>query len=169
MIFKFLHIPVLFGLSIGVYIICLIVAITTFYFCIWLLKNFVKAERTRKLTALTIAVVATPLIYLGLIRLLLFWITYTPSKGFDKSEWLTEKQERFQMADDIIKTKMLISKDTNQVKQILGDPTWNGDTAQVWSYDMGMGGGGLGFMFNNLIIKFDNNKVVAVQHSKIRD
>ncbi len=164
----FLDIPVLFGLSIEVYLICIIIAVTTFFFCKWLLKKFVKTE-IRKFTALTIAIVATPLIYLGLIRLLIFWITYTPSKDFEKSQWLTHKEERFQMAGDIIKSKMLVGKDTTEIKQILGDPTWRQDTMNAWTYDMGMGGGGLGFLFHSPVIKFDNNHVVAVEHSEVRD
>jgi hypothetical protein len=34
---------------------------------------------------------------------------------------------------------------------------------------MGMGGGGLGFLFQNLIIRFDKEKAVSVEHAKIRD
>ena len=164
-----LDIPVIFGLSIEVYIVYLIIAVTTFFFCKWLFKKFIKTERTRKLTALTIALVGTPLIYLGLIRLLMFWITYTPSKDFDKSQWLIDKEGRFQMAGDIIKSKMLISRDTTEVKQILGDPTWRQNTINAWTYDMGMGGGGLGFLFHSLVVKFDNNRVVAVEHAEVRD
>lgn len=103
------------------------------------------------------------------------WITYTPSQDFNKSQWLTDKEGRFQMAGDIISSKMLIGKDTNQVKQMLGEPTWGSgstwrpDTINTWGYNMGMGGGGLGFMLHNLIIKFDKEKVVAVEHAIIRD
>lgn len=105
----------------------------------------------------------------------MFGMTYTPIKDFDKTQWLTDKESRFQMAGDIINSKMLVGKDTNQVKQILGEPTWGSnstwrpDTTNTWTYDRGMGGGGLGFMFHNLVIKFDTGKVGAVDHAKIRD
>ena len=33
---------------------------------------------------------------------------------------------------------------------------------------MGFGGGGLGFMFHHFIVKFDNNKVLNVEHAKLR-
>jgi nicotinic acid mononucleotide adenylyltransferase len=55
---------------------------------------------------------------------LIVWMTYTPRKDFDQTKWQTDKKDRFQMANDIIKTNMLVGKDTNQVKQILGIPTW---------------------------------------------
>lgn len=164
-----LHIPVILGLSIEVYIICFLIAGTTFLFCKWLFKKFIKADKIRKLTALAVALIATPVIYLGLIRLLMLWITYTPSSGFDKAQWLTVKERRFEMADNIIKTKMLISRDTTEVKQILGDPTWRQSTTTAWIYDMGIGGGGLGFMFHHLVIKFDKGKVVVVEHAKTND
>ncbi len=82
--------------------------------------------------------------------------------------WQTDREGRFQMAGDIIESKRLLGKDTSQVKQILGDAAW-GNSDSTFVYDMGFGGGGLGFMFHHLIVKFDNNKVVLVEHAKIRD
>jgi len=175
MLLILLDIPVIFGLSIEVYFILLAVAIPTFFFWRWLLKKIIKVDRTRKIVTWTATLIGTPLIYGGLIMLFMFGITYTPSKDFDKIQWLTDKEGRFQMAGDITTSKMLIGKDTTQVKQILGEPTWGGDstwrqdTINTFTYDMGMGGGGLGFMFHNLIIKFDKGKVVSVDHVKIRD
>jgi hypothetical protein len=129
---------------------------------------FIKADRTRKVTTWAITLIATPLIYFALIRLLMFWITYTPSRDFDKAQWLKDREGRFQMAGDIIESKMLLGKDTSQVKQILGDAAW-GNCDSTFVYDMGFGGGGFGFMFHHLIVKIDNNEVVSVEHAKIRD
>lgn len=123
---------------------------------------------TRKVATWAITLIATPLIYFALIRLLMFWITYTPSRDFDKVQWHKDREGRFQMAGDIIQSKMLLGKDTSQVKQILGDAVW-GNSDSTFVYDMGFGGGGLGFMFHHLIVKFENNKVVSVEHAKIRD
>jgi hypothetical protein len=175
MTFTLLDIPVLSGLSIEVYFILLIIAIPTFLFWRWLLKKYIKVDRTRKIATWFATLIGTPIVYVGLIMLFIFGMTYTPSKDFDKSQWLTGKEGRFQMASDIISSKMLIGKDTNQVKQMLGEPTWGSDstwrpdTTNTWTYDMGMGGGGLGFLFHNLVIKFEKQKVVAVAHSEIRD
>ena len=73
------------------------------------------------------------------------------------------------MALDLIDSKLLMGKDTNQVKQLLGDPTFGMNNENSYIYDMGFGGGGLGFMFHHLIVKFESNKVVSVEHAKIRD
>ena len=170
MTLNLLDIPVFFGLSIEVYFIILIIAVPTFFFWKWLLKKYIKVDRTRKIATWTATLIGTPIIYVGLIMLFMFVLTYTPSKDFDKTQWIADKEGRFQMAGDIINSKMLINKDTIQVKQILGDPTWGGDTTHVWAYDMGFGGGGLGFLFHHLNLKLDSNsKVVSVEHIKIRD
>ena len=74
------------------------------------------------------------------------------------------------MAGNIIKSKMLIDKDTSQVKQILGEPTSTNASTQVWTYDMGIGGGGLGFLFHYLYLKLDSKgKVISVEHIEIPD
>ncbi len=167
MIFTFIDILKLYGLNVEFYIIFLIIVVTTFFLVQWLFKNIIINKRARNLTALTIAV-AIPIFYFGLISLVMFQITYTPNKEFDKSQWLTDKEARFQMANEIINSKMLISKDTNQVKEILSDPTWRSD--KMWTYDMGFGGGGLGFLFHHLYVKLDNEgKVISVVHVEIRD
>ena len=165
-----LDIPVIFGLSIEVYFILLIIAIPTFFFWKWLLKKYIRVDKTRKIATWSATLILSPIIYLGLIMLFMLSMTYTPSKNFEKSQWLTDKEGRFQMAGDIIKSNMLIGKDTNQVKQILGDPTWGSDTTRTWTYDMGYGGGGLGFLFHHLNLTLDNNgKVITAEHVEIRD
>ncbi|MBA2760729.1 MAG: hypothetical protein H0U39_01975, partial [Segetibacter sp.] len=74
--------------------------------------------RTRGITTWAATLVVTPVIYAGLILLLMFGMTYTPSKDFDESQRLIGREGRFQMAGDINKSKMLIGKDPNQVKQL---------------------------------------------------
>ena len=164
-----LDIPVFFGVSIEVYFILLIIAVPTFFISRWVLKKFIKIDKIRRIFTWVTTIILTPIIYIGLISLFIFWMAYTPSKDFDKSQWFADRESRFEMADDIIKTEMLIGKDTNQVKQILGDPNLCGDTTLIWTYDMGTGGGVIGFMDHTLQIQFKNNKVEWVKHAKIRD
>ena len=168
MTLTFLDIPVIFGLSIEVYFILLIIAIPTFFFWRWLLKKYIRVDKTRIIATWSATLIGTPIIYVGLIMLFMLGITYTPSKDFNKSQWLTDKEGRFQMAGDIISSKILIGSDTSQVKQLLGNPTWGMDNDNSFVYDMGFGGGGLEFLSHNLVVKFDNNKVVSVEHEKIR-
>ncbi|MCC6762858.1 MAG: hypothetical protein IT252_16680 [Chitinophagaceae bacterium] len=162
-----IEIPIILGLSIEVYLILIIIAVPIFFFWSWFLKKHIKVDRTRKIATWSATLIVTPIIYLGIIMLFLFGITYSPKRDFDKSQWLTDREGRFEMADDIISSNMLTSKDSNQVKQLLGEPIRGSNN--TWIYDMGMGGGGLGFLFHSLIIKFENEKVITVEHATIRD
>jgi hypothetical protein len=165
-----LDIPVIFGLSIKVYFLLIIIAIPTFLFWKWLLKKYIKVDKTRIFSVWAATLLVPPVIYVVLILLFLFAMSYTPSKNFDKLEWLTDKEGRFEMANDIIKSKMLIGKDTTQIKQILSDPTWGGDSTKVWIYDMGFGGEAFSSIFHSLNLQLDSKeKVILVEHIKIRD
>lgn len=174
MAFTLLEILVIYGLSIEVYLILLVIAIPTFFFWKWLFRKFFKVDRTRKIATWTATLIATPAIYIGLILLMLFGMAYTPNKDFNKSKWLTDKEGRFQMASNIIESKMLIGKDSNQIKEILGDPTsgsystWQSNPINSWTYDMGMAGG-FGLLLHYLVIEFKSNRVISVTHAKIRD
>jgi hypothetical protein len=176
MSFHILDIPELSELSIEGYMACFIIALVTFFFSEYFLKRFIKAGSQRKIATCTITLIATPIIYIGLISLVMSSITYTTGRDFDRSVWGTDREGRFQMAGDIIKSGMLNNKDSNQVKQLLGDPNLRSDTTyqarlrNSWFYYMGMGGGGLGFVFHTLLVKFDsNNHVEAVEHRQRQD
>jgi len=140
-----------------------------------LLPLYISNKRTRRVATWCITIFATPLIYFALIQLLFFWMDSEPSRDFDQSFWLRDREERYQMADDLIESGILIGKDTNQVRQLLGPPGWSGRAkygtgiTDSWFYNMGIGGGGLGFLFHNLIVKLDKGRVVAVEHGRTRD
>jgi len=173
MMYQPLNILIMFGFSMEVYFILLAIAIPVFFLCNWLLKRWIKKDSTRKIATWIATLVITPITYTGLIVIMIYWMTYTPSKDFKQEEWLINKDERFQMANDIIERKILIGKDTSQVKLILGavdwsDNNWQPDSINTWTYDMGMGGG-LGFTFNHLYVKFEKDKVFSVEHIRIDD
>jgi hypothetical protein len=165
-----LDIPVIFGLSIEVYFIFLFIAIPTFFFWKWVLKKYIKVDKRRKIAAWAATLIATPLLYTSLVLLFVFGLPLEPRKNFNKQEWLTDREGRFEMSRDIIKSKILLGKDTSQVKDILGDPAWGSDTTSVWTYDMGFNGSGFGINFHHLNLTLDNSgKVTSVEHIKIRD
>ena len=146
------------------------IGIPMYFFWRWLIRRFIKDDNKSKVATWIVTLTTTPVIYSGLFCLFIFWMSYTPGKDFDKQEWLTNREGRFVMAGDIIKSKMLIGKDTVQVKQILGEPGWRGDSARLWTYHMGWGGGFIVSLYHHLNIKLDaGKKVVSVEHSEIRD
>ena len=155
--------------NIGFYII---IAIPTFFILRRLLKKIIKTDLFRNITTLILTLLLTPLLFFGVVYTFLFILFHEPSRKFDKTSWQSESGKRFQMADDIIKRKILIGKDTTQIKDLLGDTNqkFQDSSKQLhWTYEMGEGGGGLGFLFHSLEINFKNNKTVTIQHSEIRD
>lgn len=163
---SFIYIPEIFGVSIEVYAILLILGVPLYFFWRWLFHKFMTTGRKRIFVIWLSTLISTPLIYIGLVLLLIFGMYSYPKRDFDKSSWFNEPEGRFEMASDLIKSNILIGKDTNQLKQILGSSNWQDDTTKEWSYEMGMGGG---YFSNILNVKFQNNKVVKVEHEKIDD
>ena len=151
------------------FVIISIIAVSVFFISVLLLKKFRKNKRSINAIAAVITIVLTPLIYLGLIRFFMFSITYEPKRGFSQRKWHSDKTSRYYMAPDIIESKMLIGKDSNQVKAILGEPDIRRPQYSHWEYDMGEGSGGLGFMFHFLRVNIENNKVVSIQHGRVQD
>ncbi len=153
-----------------VWLIFSCVAVPIFFFMRWIFRKFIFGAVKQKIATWVATIVLTPLIYFGLIYAFLFFISREPSSDFDKSKWLAgDKERRFEMADDIVDSKILIGKDTNQVKELLGKATSQDSSNQRWTYFVGTGGGGFGFLFHELSINFDKNKVISVTHSKIED
>lgn len=92
-----------------------------------------------------------------------------PSQEFNQTKWLAAKSERFSMGDDIVTSKLLLDKDSIQVKELLGEPNMKNSTTNSWIYDMGTGGGGLGFLIHHLSVTFEKNKVAKVDHHSVKD
>lgn len=127
--------------------------------------------QTIKITVLAFTI--TPLLYLLAVGLFFLTVFYEPSRKFDQMSWQYNTGKRYQMSDDIINKKLLIGKDTVQVTGLLGNKKIHYyDTLRQqlrWEYDMGSGGGGLGFLFHKLQLVFENNAVVSVQHLELKD
>jgi len=156
-------------LSTGNLLFHIIIAIPVFFIVLWLTRKFQKNKEYNYITASIITTLLTPVLYIGAVTIFFSILFHEPARNFDKETWLSNKAKRFQMSDNIIKSKLLIEKDTAQIKQILGDPTWRHDSLNKWGYDMGMGGGGLGFLFHNLTVSLENGKAVKVEHFEIKD
>ena len=159
-----LYIPTLFGVSIEVYFILLVLGIPTFFIWRWILKKFIKVGKTRKIATWTATIVATPLIYVGLLMLGFFSMSYHPTHDFDKQKWFADKEKRYELSEDIIDSKMLIGKTKSEVRQLLGDEG-NTDESDYWNYYLGFRPGFANIDPDVLDIEFKDGKVVKVgQH-----
>lgn len=170
-----LYIPEFFGVSIEVYILLVLLAVPVFFVFKKFFSKRLQKSKARALAPWIATFLLVPALYVAMVLLVLWRISYTPSRDFDKALWLSDREGRYQMAGDIINNRLLMGRDSNGVKELLGQPEWKQGPSslapvQTWSYDMGMGGGGLGFLFHDLLVKFDSNyKVTVVEHMQIAD
>ena len=159
-----LYIPTLFGVSIEVYFILLVLGVPTFFIWRWFLKKFIKVDKTRKVATCTVTLITTPLIYIGIIMLWFSSMSYHQTNDFDKEKWSTEKETRYELSEDIIESEMLIGKTKSEVRQILGDEN-NTDQSDHWSYYLGFRPGFANIDPDVLDIEFQDGKVIRVgQH-----
>ena len=152
-------------MSIEVPIIILIIAIPVYFFSKWILKKLqLGNSKNRKYLAVIPAIFLSPLLYVSIIMIWIFSISYYPKTTFDKQKWDKQIEERYKMSKDIMKSKMLIGKTKAEVIDLLGEDYYTYNENHISYY--------LGFvpeLFNIdpdvLDIYFENGKVVRVsQH-----
>lgn len=160
-----LYIPTILGVSIEVYFILFVLCFPTFFLWRWLLKKFIKVDRIRKIASWVATLIATPLIYIGMIVLLFFSMSYYPKHDFDKEKWFTDEEKRYEMSDDIIESNMLIGKTKTEIQQILGDG-YNTEQSDDWYYNLGYRPGFANIDTDVLYIEFKNCKVIRVEQHK---
>lgn len=156
------HLPSLFGASIEVYIILLILGVPVFFLWRWLLSKFIKGQRIRTAMTWIITSITTPVLYVGIVMLLIFGVSYHPSYSFDKEKWFANKRKRYELSEDIIERKMLLGKTKSEVRQLLGDEG-NSNESDHWFYQLGLRPGLFNIDPDVLDIEFSNGKVSSVQ------
>ena len=148
--------------------IVLIIAIPTFFIFRWILKRFIKDKKTRNWSSVAGAIIIAPILYLGLVFAFFSYLFYEPQYDFDREKWFADKQARFEMRDDIVESGILNGKTKSEIIELIGD-TKSADSTDIWSYDLGMSGAGLGWQFNYLQLTFENGKVSDVKKLEIVD
>ncbi|WP_051054266.1 hypothetical protein [Fibrella aestuarina] len=157
-----LYIPSLFGASIEVYFILLSLGLPTFFLWRWLVSKFIKDQRIRTIATWVITILTTPMLYVGLVMLLLFSLSYHPTYSFDQEKWFANKRKRYELSEDIIERKMLLGKTKSEVRQLLGDEG-NTNESDHWTYQLGMRPGLTILDPDVLAIEFSNGKVSSVK------
>ena len=151
-------------MGIEVYFILLFLCIPVFFLWQWLFKKTIKAERVRKFATWGATLVSTPLLYVGFMLILISIITYYPHRTFSRERWLADEEKRYELSDNIIKSKMLIGKTKADVKAILGDGGLSESSS--WTYELGYRPQLFNIDPDYLIVKFKNGVVINVyQHN----
>ena len=156
-----IHTPSIFGISLEVYIILVILGIPVFFLWRWIFSRYIKADRTRKLATWTATIFTTPLLYIGIFLIIFYIITYYPIYEFDQAKWSSNIEKRYEMSKNLIESRILIGKTKSEIKQLLGDsnvPYENNN----WNYYLGMKPDIIRIDPDILEIEFKDGKVVKV-------
>ncbi len=143
-------------------IIILILAIPVYFLSKWILKKLkLGNHKNRKYLAIIPTIILSPLLYVGIIMIWIFSVSYYPKTTFNKQKWDEQIEERYKMSKDIMKSEMLIGKTKAEVVKLLGED-FNAYGENHISYYLGF----VPRMFNIdpdiLEIYFENGKVVKV-------
>lgn len=143
-------------------IIILILAVPTYFICIWGMKKLkAGTDKNRKWFALIPTFILSPLIYVGLIMIWIFSISYHPTNEFNQTEWNSNVEERYKMSEDIIESRILIGKTHNEVIEILGTDFSSKNERSI-TYELGHVPGLFNIDPDYLEIKLENGIVVSV-------
>ncbi|PTQ95597.1 hypothetical protein C8P68_105102 [Mucilaginibacter yixingensis] len=101
-------------------VILLVLATPVFLFWYWFYRKRIASKVKRRFFIWISTVISTPIFYATLIGIWIFCITYYPNRDFDRKRWIRDKQKRYELAKDIIDSKMLIGKNKSEVSALLG-------------------------------------------------
>lgn len=138
------------------------------------LKNNIKDNYFRIFIGLIISIMFGIIFYVFSVAGLIYFLTKEKSRDFEKKDWILLNEDiekrlhRYEMIDDLINSKVLINKDSIQVKELIGEPNYRNKKEGVWTYEAGTGGG-FGFLDHFLEIYFKKSKVQKLQHKRIQD
>lgn len=96
-------------------------------------------------------------------------ISYEENNRFTKLKWDTEVSKRWTMRKDIVDKKVLIGKDSLEIRALIGDPSVKDSTINKWTYNLGSEKAGLGLVFYYMDVKYENGKVKEVKSIDIAD
>jgi hypothetical protein len=125
-----------------------------------LTKKFAASKYYSAILAFCVLLVS-PLILFSIVLLVINIYMMDPKIPFNDSEWKIGKA-RNHMVDDIIKTNILMGKDTNQVKELLGAPNIYQSENGMWTYYLASKSNGFSIRTLFLDIQIQGDKVQSL-------
>jgi hypothetical protein len=163
-----LHFPSVFGISLEVYFLVLVIGTLTFILMNFIFSKIIKASKSKKIASWITTIILSPIIYYAFVEVIFLFLFYEPSYDFTQKRWFDNKELRYQLKDDIVESKILHGKTKIDVINTIGKPD-HGDTTELWNYDLGSSCAGFGWQFNYLKIRFENDKVTNVELEERKD
>jgi hypothetical protein len=78
------------------------------------------------------AIIATPIVYVGLIYIWFSISSSFPERTFDKQGWENNPDQRYEYTDDLVDNKKLIGLTNSEVEEMLGEPDEKNDSTLVF-------------------------------------
>ncbi|MDO6759224.1 hypothetical protein Q4566_03360 [Tamlana sp. 2_MG-2023] len=147
-----------------IFIISMLVA----FVLVWL---FVNTIDKRKWLTFLVSLVLAPLAYFYIFYPVVnIFSSYHHEKYFNAEAWEENPELRFEMLDNIIQDTLLIGKQKNEVKNLLGESEWFGwddsikaNSPNKWNYNLGFEPGAFNNSQECIELDFENGKVTALR------
>ncbi len=132
-----------------------------------LLFLFIRTIHKRKWLTLLVSIGLTPLVYFyGVYPMVNIFSSYHHQKYFSSEAWIDRPALRYEMADDLMNSNLLIDKNKTEIESLLGQYEWlswnetlkDHDT-NAWNYNLGIEPGAFTTEKECLEITFNDNRV----------
>jgi hypothetical protein len=145
-----------------------IVSISLVFILVWL---FVKTIDKRKWLTLLVSLALTPIAYFYVVYPMInIFSSYHHEKYFNVEAWEENPELRFEMQNHIVKDSLLIGKQKDDVKLLLGEAEWYGwddsikaNSQDKWNYNLGFKPGAFNKNQECIELIFENNIVAALR------
>ncbi|MGJ5643286.1 hypothetical protein [Formosa sp. S-31] len=149
-----------------------VIIISVLFVLLWL---FARTIDKRIWVSGLISLVLTPVIYFYVLYPLINIFTdYHHEKYFDSEAWKGKPGLRYEMADHLETSELVINKSKNEVAQLLGKPEWfswndaiKANDSNFWNYNLGIKPGAFNRMQECIKITFDADKASKVEHYQL--
>lgn len=142
-------------------IIFLVLFVLMFLLIRFLVNKFsLGSESKRKLVIIVSSIIATPIVFIGILIIVMSIIFYYPEVPFNKEQWAQDSSKRYTMSEDIIETNLLIGLEINEIIDLLGTDYYQYD--EKIEYYIGFVPGLLSLSPDILVLKIQDGVVESV-------
>ncbi|MBV8389865.1 MAG: hypothetical protein JO080_08705 [Mucilaginibacter sp.] len=152
----------IFGIGADAYLIVLCISLPLFFIWRRLLKK-IKNQNKRIVVTWLITLLSAPIAYILIFAAIFDIQMYYPNRNFDKVKWMNDKDTRYEYADNIISSKMLVGQSPAEVEKLLGTDHFS-EQDGAWFYDLGFTPGSIDP--DSMEIDFKGGKVIDVIRHK---
>ena len=148
-------------MGIEVPIILFLLAVPIFFFWRWFFRKRKFTGGKFAVSVLLATFISAPIVYAAAIIVWLTWISYYPSREFDKVRWERDFEKRYELSLDLIENKKLIGKTKFEIIELLGQEE-NTVESDTWQYYLGTKPSLMLIDPDVLVIEFNDGKAVKV-------